>query len=62
MKITQNVSALAALISLSSAAALPAPPANPFSLYAYGENISGLPCFISGDVAYVGHPIPILPH
>jgi hypothetical protein len=56
MKITQNVSVLAALFSLCSVAALPAPPAKPFSLYAYGQNISGLPFFISGDVSYVGNP------
>jgi hypothetical protein len=55
MNITQYIGTIAALINVSSVAALPAPK-TPFSLYGYGQNISGLPFFISGDIAYVGNP------
>lgn len=51
MKILQCVPAIAAFVSLSSAVTI----APPFSLYAYGRNISGLPLFLSDDMAYVGH-------
>lgn len=51
MKILQCVTAIAGFVSLSSAVTI----APTFPLYAYGHNISGLPLFLSHDMAYVGH-------
>jgi hypothetical protein len=44
--------AVVAFTGLSDAS----PPAGPFSLFAYGQNITGLPIFFSTSQAYIGAP------